>query len=262
MSGICVGSFDPASRIQLAVTTDETGSYTLNGLRPGEHRIAFVDCNEAPSFAVAWWHTSRSFSGATNLVLTAGEVRDGVGAAVVPGGPISGRVVTSDGQPVGEVCAIVVADDGGLMTYVVTGTDGRYAAWGLRSGDHRVLFIDCSSWDPRFEERWYDARTSFETGDPVSVREPARIDDIDAVLTPVGSTHPEDPAAPEAPLDVEQPPPPEVDGPPTSEDQPPPPESDGPPVSDDLPGVPRRSLGPAAWWMWSATPTRLPSTAW
>lgn len=240
-AGVCVGSFDPAFRIQLAVATDAAGGYTLRGLRPGEHVIAFVDCTDTPRLAIEWWPTSPSFSGATSLELAAGEQRAGVGAVLVAGGAITGEVTTDAGMPVGDICAVVIAEDGGLMTYAVTAADGRYRIPTVRSGAHRILFQDCGAFEPRYEERWYRAGGSFEAADLVLVQPPAITAGIDVALAPIQAGADPDPDAADGPPPVDAALPPGLDdpeGPPDDVDVPPDDEVPSPPGVDDVDEVP------------------------
>ena len=185
-AGICAAFFDTGFRLQLAVATDTTGEYTMPGLRPGEYRLAFLDCNDTPSLAVEWWNGKPSFSSGDGLHLSADQDRVGVDARMVVGGQIMGTIATTDGSAAAGVCAAVFAADGGVMTYAVSSGSGSYTIPGVRSGEHRVLFVDCSSAAPRYEELWHDGKDSFEAADAVTVQAPGTTFGIDATLNPIG----------------------------------------------------------------------------
>ena len=188
--GICAASFDAGFRIQLAVATDSMGHYTMGRLRAGEHKLVFLDCSETPEFAVAWWNGKASFASGDSLHLTSGQNRVGVHARVAVGGKIAGSIVMNDGSPAAGVCAAVVATDGGVITYDVTSSSGSYIIPGVPSGEHRVMFVDCSSAVSRFEGRWYDGKDSFETSDVVAVQALGTTAGIDAKLTPSATVPP------------------------------------------------------------------------
>jgi hypothetical protein len=183
-AGICAASVDELYQVMDFVITDGSGAYTLAGLRAGEHRVAFLDCNDPPAYATEWWDAAPSFLMAEALVLSAGQRRDAINAALVPGGGVSGTVTTTNGTPVARICAGVIDAAGELLAAAATNADGRVRVDGIRPGTHHVLFVDCAP-ELRYGQVWFRDAVAWEMADAITVRAFEVTSGIDAVLTPL-----------------------------------------------------------------------------
>lgn len=89
----------------------QDGSYAVRGLPAGNYKIQFSGGN---SGVITQWHSGASSSEtATPVTLTAGQDLNGIDAALVMGGSISGNVTIPAGVDTGSLQADVVSVDGG-----------------------------------------------------------------------------------------------------------------------------------------------------
>jgi len=113
------------------VTTDETGAFLIEGVKPGTYRVT----------AAAKGHTSDAVE---DVVVTAGGETGGIRLSLGRGGTITGTVYGPDGKPKAGARIIVqhvapnfdIQGDFGLR--VTTDKNGKYTAGNLEPGRYRV----------------------------------------------------------------------------------------------------------------------------
>jgi RHS repeat-associated protein len=177
------GTFTPCAR------TDAAGQYTLEQLGTGEYRVTF----SAP-FAGALNWVRQTYDGHANasegtpLPVTAGEIDDGIDAALEPGGEISGKVIRAGTKaPIAnvEVCAYS-AETFEFEACAYTDAQGEYTVTGLPAGLEKVEFYNYE-----YVTRWYkEAEQSYEA-DAVPVETLHDTSGIDVALKSTNPIVPE-----------------------------------------------------------------------
>lgn len=117
--------------------TDAAGVYTIEGLDPGRHRVAFDDY----PYVAEFWDDAPDLESATDIELAAGTGVIGVDASLARPGGIGGRVTDSAGRPLADVA--VTCFRGGLPAAVATTeADGSYDIDGMAPGSCQLEFRD------------------------------------------------------------------------------------------------------------------------
>jgi hypothetical protein len=173
-------------------TVDSTGDYVIGALEGGSYDVRFSAPNadfipDEQNYLTQYFDGARSRSAATPLQVTAGSAVTGVGAAMQPGGKITGTVTDSaTGLPVhAYVCALPTVHRGGDERCVYSDGGGDYAVRGLHDGGYEVRFFPVAPDEDHVFE-YYDDEPSKSEADPVSVAEGEVTSGIDAALSPGG----------------------------------------------------------------------------
>ena len=116
--------------------TDSDGSYTINGLEPGNYRVVAA----AAGFAFEVYDDTIDFAQATPVAVTSGADTPGIDFALSAGGGISGLVTDESGSPLAGIwveasLAQGCCSSGGAST----GPDGTYTIDSLAPGSYRVF---------------------------------------------------------------------------------------------------------------------------
>jgi len=136
-------SVRPCRRGSGSATTDAEGRFRLDGLPPG------------------WWSlraTAGGHRGETRerLHVLAGESREDVEIVLTSGATVSGRVLTSAGEPAAGARVSALSEKGAVET--VAGGDGAYRLAGVETGEHTVeATLD--------EGRWASRNLTVQPGD-------------------------------------------------------------------------------------------------
>ena len=169
LAGACVGATSTPS-----VSTSVTGYYRLGGIGSGSYVVQFGDCGRDVHLG-EYYDDAPVFELATPVEVAAGQTRSGIDAQLAKAGAISGVVTTADGGELGASCVVASGDNGTVKQVPVTVT-GFYRAAGLRSGNYKVHFNDCStnffpSPPPRndYVDEWWNDQPSEATAGPVTV---------------------------------------------------------------------------------------------
>ncbi|KJL25785.1 Cna protein B-type domain protein [Microbacterium azadirachtae] len=173
---------DDASSIAGA-TTGPDGSYRIDGLQPGAHRVHFLTLGT--SYISEYWNNATSYFQAAVVYVQDGVVATGIDAALSSGGTISGVVTREDGTPVvGEPVSAAASGLGGGFSSAITDSSGAYTIQGLPADSYVVNFS--TTWDGLVGEYWNDAADYF-SATRVPVAAGGAVTGIDAVLTAGGS---------------------------------------------------------------------------
>ena len=181
LSGIYVQAQNDDGSSMASAATDADGSYRIDGLLAGAHRVHFL--TSGTPYISEYWNNSTGYFGATTVNVQDGAVATGIDASLSIGASISGVVTRDDGSPV--VGAFVAANGArGGFGNAMTDSDGAYTVQGLFADSYTVQFS--ASQDGLIGEYWDDASDSF-TATKVPVASGGTVAGIDAVLSAGGS---------------------------------------------------------------------------
>jgi hypothetical protein len=169
IAGACVTAIGRAGSVLAAAAPD--GTFRLAGLAPGSYALVYRDCAAPGRYLTRWSGGAVSQRSAARIQATAGQVRrvpammlrpvspaallpnraswqrmlaatDGRGlsvAAAAKTGRISG-VVTGKGKPLGGICVVAFAVNGGLGYGATTTKHGTYTVRHVAAGRYYVSF--------------------------------------------------------------------------------------------------------------------------
>ncbi|HEY1687701.1 MAG TPA: carboxypeptidase regulatory-like domain-containing protein [Solirubrobacteraceae bacterium] len=174
---------------EYCASTDAQGKYTIAELEAGEYDVEFTgevcDPGCTQPYMPRFYDEISEYEQATPVVLSAGQARSGVNAALVLGAAIEGKV-ESEHDPVEdtEVCA----DSEPLDIYecAVTNAAGEYAIDGLPEGEYTVVFdgqvcVSNSCTQP-YLLQFYDEASEPSSARTIVLQPGARIPNVDASL--------------------------------------------------------------------------------
>jgi hypothetical protein len=157
--------------------TNASGDYTLRGIPAGTYTVYF---NTGGTGYIPQWYDGKSSLGqATQISLSNGDLRNGINAALVQGGTVSGRVVNESSQPLGAAQVQLTDTNGAWLNSTTTDQNGNFTFGGLAAGNYKVQF---SSFGPYYGE-WYNDKQTPEAADTVVVSAGATTVLSDAVLS-------------------------------------------------------------------------------
>ncbi len=189
VSGVLVNAYGRNSFDSYSSQTDESGSYTLGGVRADDYQICFdPSYAQGPSpsgYALQCYDNQPSMETADPVAVGAsGTVT--VNAVLSPGAAITGQVTGSDGAPLGDVFIYAYAPDlGQYVTVASDHLDGSYRLPGLSEGDYLICFGAENVRQPAatgYVNECYDDQRDSYTATPVHVTAGAVTAGIDAVL--------------------------------------------------------------------------------
>jgi uncharacterized repeat protein (TIGR02543 family) len=186
LEGICV--FVYAADFNRAASTDASGTFTVNEVPPGDHKVGFFDeCDGSTEYLSEFYNDKLDLASADPVAVAEGQTTLGIDAALNRPGSISGTITDElTGAPLEGMC--VDGRDpttGQSASYAQTGPGGIYTLGGLRTGNYIVSFSGCSPESAYFQEFYNDRPDEFSADlVPVTVGEDTR--EIDAALTPGG----------------------------------------------------------------------------
>ncbi len=137
--------FDLSSQLVSVGFTNNSGVFTIGGLRPGSYHVGFADCaiggfTGSPSYGLEFFQDSETFAGAQTVVVPSDGTAP-VNAQIALGGRISGHVSDANG-PVQGIC--VAAEDpatGDILSAASTAADGSYLLAGVPTGDWAIKYF-------------------------------------------------------------------------------------------------------------------------
>ncbi|GAA5154527.1 hypothetical protein GCM10025768_25860 [Microbacterium pseudoresistens] len=118
----------------------EDGTFSINGIAPGDYKLRLFDSTGDPALATVWYDAANSRDGAQVITFVEGEPTDldGIDFTMVPGGSVEGTVSRSDGGQVRQLT--VDALDAETGDVVATGwipqVDGSFTITRLPFGDY------------------------------------------------------------------------------------------------------------------------------
>jgi len=159
--------FDPTFK----GTTDQDGSYRVDGVPGGRYEVAPV----APALVISEVNNSRG----RTVVITEGEHVEGIDFDLVRGGVITGKVTDADGHPIIEERVNLLPVDQrnprgsvyGVSSGFQTDDRGIYRMFGIRPGRYRVAIGEGND---NFYGRFGSARPAYRTTFYPDATDPAK----------------------------------------------------------------------------------------
>lgn len=173
LAGICV-SAQGADFYGHRATTDSNGHYSIGGLAAGTYTVQFDDCASG-KYASQWFDGQSTALSAQAVVLTDGQAKAGVDAALELGGEISGKVTAAaTGAAAPDVCVSVYPATSAnaplsFGTGVSTGPQGDYLIKGLAAGSYLVKFDPCGAGVGDLTPQWFENSPSQQGATLVTV---------------------------------------------------------------------------------------------
>jgi protocatechuate 3,4-dioxygenase beta subunit len=190
VSNVLVYAFRPDIFDSYSSQTDESGSFTIGGLRPADYQVCFdpsyAQGPAAGGYAAECYDDQPSFETADLVTVGAAGSVTTVDAVLGAGAAITGQVTGSDGAALGGVSAYAYAPESGQ--YVVASSDpqdGSYQLPGLSEGDYLVCFGAENVQQPSptgYVNECFDNQRESYTATPVHVTAGAVTSGIDAEL--------------------------------------------------------------------------------
>jgi 5-hydroxyisourate hydrolase-like protein (transthyretin family) len=128
-----------------SVSSNLSGSYTAQGLVPGDYRITFYDF--AGNYLGESYNDKATFDLADSLAVAAGAVLNGINAALAVASRIDGTVTEEGtGTPLPDVSVYAYrVNPGNMLQYAssaTTNASGNYSVGGLSAGTYRIEFVE------------------------------------------------------------------------------------------------------------------------
>ncbi|MEM7131548.1 MAG: carboxypeptidase regulatory-like domain-containing protein [Chloroflexota bacterium] len=163
--------------------TDETGSYQLKPLPPGEYRVKFrsLSTNPTDRFFPEYYDDQPDLESATPITILSDEIVT-AHAELTRGGAVEG-FVTGGGNPLDNVWVRVYDAEGEHVESDLTDETGHYQVQPLRPGEYRVFFAPSgggSSSD--FLSEYYDNRPTIDSARRITIEVDETVT-VDADLT-------------------------------------------------------------------------------
>ncbi|MBV9097663.1 MAG: carboxypeptidase regulatory-like domain-containing protein [Frankiaceae bacterium] len=134
----------------LYATTDADGNYVIADLPTKLFKVSVYPPANRPNLIGGAW-PNETLDGGQPVV--PGPDSEHIDFQMPDGGKITGTAVAAaDGTPRGSVCVQATGSTPGGSA--LTGSDGTFVIQGLRTGDYRVVFSDCSNTRTLAPVRW------------------------------------------------------------------------------------------------------------
>ena len=162
--------------------TDENGEYTISGISAGNYRVEA----EAEGQVHKMYDNTTQWHLATSVAVTSGLDTPNIDFTLDSGGTITGTVYLQDGTtPVAGADVSAGSYDGnGGWGWAQSRSDGTYTINGLASGEYR---LQAGAPQDGLTYQFYDAETSWDDAERVSVTSGATTANIDFNLGTGGS---------------------------------------------------------------------------
>lgn len=136
-----------------------TGTFTANGLLPGNYRVRFDIMDRAVNLISEYYADTYDYSSARLVPVAAGQMVAGIDASLEEGAVIEGTVSLPDGLSSSDLSGVrVTATSAGgtgstFLSTDVTPDTGQYRLDRLPAGDYVVMFEGSPGWNPETGEQ-------------------------------------------------------------------------------------------------------------
>jgi len=186
-----VASGNPVSDIEVCALSTEgvgegctdseaDGKYTLLGVAPGKHKVEFA--SNSQSYETQYYNDKSSLEDANPVEVSEATTTEGINAAMVAPGEVTGRVTNEAGTS--GIAGIQVCAYGVGAPFIDrcadTASNGEYQLSGLASGSYKVQFY--APHGLNYIEQYYPGKSSYEEGETVIASSGTVTGDINAAL--------------------------------------------------------------------------------
>ena len=182
---VSVRLYDSQDNIVDSDLTDETGSYTLQPLPPGNYKLLFEPSalNAAIDFLPEYYDNQPTRDAATNIAILGSETVP-VNAELILGGQIQGQVTTEDeATPLADIKVTLYDEASSYLKQTSTDATGFYTITGLPTGGYHLRY------DPpdfgsatEYVTEYYEDKSSLSQADIVQVMAPNVTSNVDVQL--------------------------------------------------------------------------------
>jgi hypothetical protein len=169
---------------QTCATSTFGGAYTISALTTGEYKVSFEDDSFESDYLEQYYSGQTSFATANKVSVTAGSATEGIDAALIAGGEITGKVTSAATKAAIAEVSVCVISSGAGPVYRCTRTDasGEYTIPTLTSGEYTVEFSSSSEHGLNYLTQYYDDKSSPSEASKVAVTIGKTTASIDAEL--------------------------------------------------------------------------------
>lgn len=187
--GACVDAYDAGGNlVGTASAYGQSASYRLTGLRSGTHTARFRGCEGGwygEQVAPEWYANQPTRTTATQFTVREGATRLNINGFLSPGGAITGVVKDTSARGLGGICVDAFDSAGDVASSSTTSVTGLYKVNSLAGGTYKVRFTDCVT--GTYLERWFDAKGTQATANPVTVNPGSTTPNVNATLSKAGT---------------------------------------------------------------------------
>ena len=178
IQNIGIDIFDTDSNWVSSSLTDANGNYTIDAIPTGSYKVQFWGSHLG--YINEWYNDKKDFDSADLVSVTAPDTTTGIGAVLILGGQIAGRVHDSQDIGIQNVWVWVYDTAYNLISYTQSDANGTYIIGGIPTGNFKVLFWSCFT---GYMSEWYNDKVNSYSAETVSLTVPDTTTGIDAVLT-------------------------------------------------------------------------------
>jgi hypothetical protein len=184
LDDVDVCAFDEELGTGGCATTNQTGEYSILGLVSGNYDVEFFEPFEGDrNYATQYYKGKSTFAEAEAVsVVAGGPPKEGIDAALVAGGQITGTVTSSSGGASLEgieVCAFSFSL--GEIRCSITDMLGHYDITSLSTAEYFVEFISPTG---EYLSQYYNGVSTLGEAESLSIEAGRVTEHIDAVLLP------------------------------------------------------------------------------
>jgi len=163
LAGICVNAFPVGGTMSAGTTATSAadGTYTVEGLLPGNYNFEFSAGACEGSYVTQWYNGTQtgasSMSGALAVAVTVASPATSIDAAMSASTSISGTVSEAmSGADIGNMCVWVYPVSGGQPEKATTALDGVYMISGIAAGSYNVEFYTYPCGGRNYVTQWFN----------------------------------------------------------------------------------------------------------
>lgn len=187
LAGIEACFFKRNEELVGCLLTNKSGEYATPPIAAGEYKVLFASpIDSGLNYVAQFYGGSSSWNDATEVTVKADATTTGIGASLLEGGRIAGKVTSAlTGTPVEEALVCTVVGYYQVPGCSFTEAAGRYLIEGISAGSYKVEFL-AEGYLPQY----FDLAASRESAEAVAVTVGTTHEGVDAQLQPSGGSLP------------------------------------------------------------------------
>ena len=171
--------YDANGNSVASAITSRSGSYTIVGLPTGSYTVGFTDDGSGGDYQGQYYNGRLALANADPISVSAGQTTEGIDAAMVTGGKITGTVTDASTHSAVSGANVYVYDaNGDYVGTAYTGPDGSYTVSSLPTGSYRIEVVGPGL----YVAQYYNGKTTLASADPIAVTAGQTTSKIDVEL--------------------------------------------------------------------------------